>query len=128
MALIICTECGKDISDTALTCPHCGAIKSKEKKVRRKPLPLSRTSRKRKMQWSIWGMAALLSGILIIVVIAHKGWRLETAPIPRVTKKSLNADKSDILDYKATIHATIKNEGGPGTVSIVFLMHQKGKE
>ena len=25
MALISCKECGKDISDKALTCPHCGA-------------------------------------------------------------------------------------------------------
>lgn len=25
MALIKCTECGKEISDKAVTCPHCGA-------------------------------------------------------------------------------------------------------
>ena len=24
MALIRCEECGKEISDTATTCPHCG--------------------------------------------------------------------------------------------------------
>lgn len=24
MALMICTECGKEISSTAVTCPHCG--------------------------------------------------------------------------------------------------------
>ena len=24
MALIICSECGKQVSDTALTCPNCG--------------------------------------------------------------------------------------------------------
>lgn len=30
MALIKCTECGKDVSDEAKTCPHCGvAIKHK---------------------------------------------------------------------------------------------------
>ena len=25
MALINCKECGKEISDGAITCPHCGA-------------------------------------------------------------------------------------------------------
>lgn len=25
MALIKCSECGKEISDKAYTCPHCGA-------------------------------------------------------------------------------------------------------
>ena len=27
MAIIKCHECGKDISDTASVCPHCGAPK-----------------------------------------------------------------------------------------------------
>lgn len=26
MALINCYECGKEISDRAFTCPHCGAL------------------------------------------------------------------------------------------------------
>ena len=32
MALIKCTECGKEISSKANTCPHCGAPLVKEKK------------------------------------------------------------------------------------------------
>ena len=32
MALIKCTECGKEISSKAKTCPHCGAPLVKEKK------------------------------------------------------------------------------------------------
>lgn len=31
MALIICTECGKEVSDQASTCPQCGAKKFKPK-------------------------------------------------------------------------------------------------
>jgi len=27
MAMIYCTECGKQISDTANTCPECGAVR-----------------------------------------------------------------------------------------------------
>ena len=29
MALINCTECGKQISDAAISCPHCGYIQEK---------------------------------------------------------------------------------------------------
>lgn len=32
MALISCKECGKEISDSAATCPHCG-VALKEQKV-----------------------------------------------------------------------------------------------
>lgn len=31
MALIKCPECGKEISDTATTCPHCGTITQHQK-------------------------------------------------------------------------------------------------
>lgn len=37
MAIIICNECGKEISDSAKTCPHCGCetdFGKKEKKVK----------------------------------------------------------------------------------------------
>jgi RNA polymerase subunit RPABC4/transcription elongation factor Spt4 len=30
MALIKCFECSKEISDTAKSCPHCGAGRSRE--------------------------------------------------------------------------------------------------
>ncbi len=33
MALIKCIECGKDISDTVKSCPHCGYIYKEEKKI-----------------------------------------------------------------------------------------------
>ena len=34
MALIACPECGKDVSDKALECPHCEAIlKEPDKKI-----------------------------------------------------------------------------------------------
>ena len=30
MALIKCPECGKEISDNAKTCPHCGAVQPED--------------------------------------------------------------------------------------------------
>lgn len=34
MALIKCSECGKDISDQALNCPNCGFVRNKTKQGR----------------------------------------------------------------------------------------------
>lgn len=33
MAIQLCNECGKEVSDKALSCPHCGALQGAEKKV-----------------------------------------------------------------------------------------------
>ena len=33
--LIICSECGKEYSDQAKSCPHCGAITSQNKYISR---------------------------------------------------------------------------------------------
>lgn len=41
MALINCEECGKEISDKAISCPHCGApLIDKKKKQSRLPYNL----------------------------------------------------------------------------------------
>ena len=33
MALVICHECGKEVSKTARSCPHCGATPKREKDI-----------------------------------------------------------------------------------------------
>ena len=33
MALVICHECGKEVSKTARSCPHCGAVPQVKKNV-----------------------------------------------------------------------------------------------
>lgn len=35
MALILCPECAKDVSDSARTCPHCGYNLARKKQVKR---------------------------------------------------------------------------------------------
>lgn len=35
MSLIKCKECGKDVSNTALSCPHCGCLIKEEKKLKK---------------------------------------------------------------------------------------------
>lgn len=38
MALIKCAECGKDLSDSAISCPHCGNPVKKEVKIHKHPV------------------------------------------------------------------------------------------
>lgn len=54
MALIKCKECGKDISDTASMCPHCG-IKIKENKKENK--------------WNLNTYDYILFGVIILIAI-----------------------------------------------------------
>ena len=55
MAMIKCKECGRDISDQAKACPHCGA-----------PLAGSDTGRSKKTRpWAYWAL-----GVLAIMAIA----------------------------------------------------------
>jgi len=39
MALIACSECGREISDQAASCPHCGAPRQGEAAAKKKRLP-----------------------------------------------------------------------------------------
>lgn len=48
MALIICPECNKEISNSVKKCPHCGyKIKMKQKKPKKEPRILTTTKRKK---------------------------------------------------------------------------------
>ncbi|MGB2632042.1 MAG: zinc ribbon domain-containing protein, partial [Minisyncoccales bacterium] len=58
MALIKCSECGREISDKAETCPACGSP-LQDKKIQ-KPVVIEQTSKS-------WKVIQLISGILIIV-------------------------------------------------------------
>lgn len=59
MALIKCSECGKEVSDKAAACPGCNAPFGKEGGVKRLTT-IQRTSKSIKLQ-------GLLAGIMIIV-------------------------------------------------------------
>ena len=57
MALISCKECGKDISDKALTCPHCGA-----------PTKYAQQKEDDNFQWFQGFMLVLLIGTVVGVI------------------------------------------------------------
>ena len=58
MALIKCSECGKEISDKAKKCPHCGFKKKKEIKIN---LDFLKKLDKKKI--------ILLAGLIVIILI-----------------------------------------------------------
>lgn len=56
MALIKCPECGKEISDTATTCPHCGTKTNYQKK---------------KSGWFALGLIIFIIGILLRIMASQ---------------------------------------------------------
>ena len=61
MALMKCVECGKRVSTTAASCPHCGAVRPSIAPVAEKPKkpPRVRPSIKKFLLWSFAGLIAL---------------------------------------------------------------------
>lgn len=71
MALIKCSECHREISDRAMTCPHCGnPIISTEEN----PVTIQRTRKK----WKAWKAVAIVmvivGGFMMLNGIAGGGW------------------------------------------------------
>ncbi len=60
MALIHCTDCGAEISERALSCPHCGA-------------PVPKAAKKPRTGWLVWSV-----GIVIAMVVL--GWIVGPSP------------------------------------------------
>ena len=58
MALIICAECGKEISDSAISCPHCGYIPSHK---------IKEKTKKSQMMQGIIDIAFMSIGLILLV-------------------------------------------------------------
>lgn len=64
MALVKCSECQKEISDKAESCPHCGnPINTNSQKV--EVVEVERTSKKWKKK-SLWGVAFIIIGAMML--------------------------------------------------------------
>lgn len=62
MAMIKCPECGKDISDTATSCPNCGYVITK-KTVDISPTPVPDLQKK-----PVAGIVCIVAGIIAVIV------------------------------------------------------------
>ena len=84
MALIKCPECGKDVSDTAETCPNCGFTTKRKKESKNGKLPaISMTIGIASLilSWStfgiILGIIGLISGIISMAKkYSHKAYTI----------------------------------------------------
>lgn len=64
MALVKCSECQKEISDKAESCPHCGnPINAISQKV--EVVEVERTSKKWKKK-SLWGVGFIIIGAMML--------------------------------------------------------------
>lgn len=63
--LIICSECGKEYSDQAKSCPHCGAITAQNKYI-----SSNMTGRNNMYQNNINGTNGSGCGIVLVIIIA----------------------------------------------------------
>jgi len=76
MALINCSECGKQISDKAEFCPSCGnPIKQTKETTRPNPAyaqPKRETvyiQQEKKSGGGVWGFVGILIAIILIIII-----------------------------------------------------------
>ena len=68
MALIKCSECGKEISDKANTCPSCGNPINSQSVVtdQNSRVEIVQTSKKWKKTW-LWGFLLLIGGWIMCI-------------------------------------------------------------
>ena len=65
MALIKCQECGKEISDKATSCPHCGAVTNESL-----PLGMNKTQVAKDAQGCMKFFLITFATIFIIAIVA----------------------------------------------------------
>jgi len=70
MAMIVCAECGKEISDKAKMCPHCGNPMTEQNPTEEKPEVLSEQTEQKKKKKSFLIRAILLWVLLVIEILA----------------------------------------------------------
>ena len=72
MAMIVCTECGKEISDKAKMCPHCGNPMTEQSPTEEKTEVLSEQAeqKKKKTEKSFLIRALLLWVLLVVEILA----------------------------------------------------------
>lgn len=98
MALINCTECGKEASDQAKACPHCGAKKFKPKK------PMSNSMK--------YILAALFAAMLLPAIFSSPPPSAQAQPgqpkqaEPKTMPNWVYSESIDTVSGKAVKYAT----------------------
>ncbi len=109
MALQFCTECGKEVSDRARACPHCGHP-VEDAIVPQKTEPSVVVVKKNSHPvLTVFGIVAVvvavLIGILVIIAITHKEAKFVA------TDSASDANCTQLTDYCINVYCTYHNAG-----------------
>ena len=77
MALIKCSECGKEVSTQATACPHCGcpiAVTLKDAARPSEPQPASKSPEQHDEKWETGGAHQASAPPAPTVIIAKPSW------------------------------------------------------
>lgn len=69
MAMVTCPECGKEISDSASFCPHCGYLLALSKSSRSTELSEPKKNNALGIAYVVCGVAAVIFGIFTLAII-----------------------------------------------------------
>ena len=72
MALISCSECGKEVSEKAYSCPNCGAPISSNPSVSPNPQPHAKVKRAG-AKWEAVGFILIVVGMLMAIAKVGSG-------------------------------------------------------
>jgi hypothetical protein len=96
MALINCEECGKEISDKAIVCPHCGAALSSNKQSQSKIN--SSISNQKIIYYSGIGIIMIVLIATVLIVQGDKATREINEQAKMMAEKNIATDMK-IIDY-----------------------------
>lgn len=120
MALIKCTECGKEISDKAVTCPNCGAPVNTESTsneastVSYSPIPPEPEKKKKKEKKkggclvTLLRVAGIFVGVIIILNIVFGG--SESSSETAVKTGEVETTSNNKADTEDTVNAVSDSE------------------
>jgi len=131
MSLVHCGECGKEISDKAVTCPSCGAPFSKSRTVLPGIETMSAARRTPRRAW-------LLAGLALTLIAAAPGlWRasasirqaagVAAAPKWVIDNAGTNGDCTTLGDYCMNVSCAVTNAGdAAGTARVLAVLTADG--
>ena len=136
MALVFCRECGKQISDSASSCPHCGAPQQENKSVLEQAShkvdnsstqtqkDVNKKSNNKLILWGALIILALIGGYTVINNMNHETDK-SNPPKPIVSSQRTKDDNaSSVIKWIIDVEATIQNEGGMGNVIVTAKVYQ----
>lgn len=109
MALVPCRECGKEVSDAAEKCPHCG-ISTPSKKRRQVRLAITALVILLVLGGSAWAYHRVQQAFAPPVVLDADGKPVPPAPAPKLQKTAPVKEQIIQKDYKEKVGEMIDSD------------------